>query len=291
MNNIWSKHVQGVGTLYSSRRLRFNDMFFEQYRALFGIDESKALKILEIGCGPGALAGALHRWYKNAEITAIDRDSGFIEFAKEHEPGITFLEGDATELPFEDNSFDITISYTVSEHVEPTKFFSEQRRVLKPNGTCIVLSARRGINIASPCIDFRDDFEENFWNRVQKHDNRFDTYEIGKYHMTEAELPAALEQYGFHDVKTGYAVINLTPDDPSHSSQMAHDMINSMRQNDLDSVNSVFETMPEHFSGSEAEEMKKLINKKYDTRIKLYDTGEKQWDTNVSITMAALGKA
>lgn len=123
MNNIWSKHVQGIGTLYSSRKLRFSDMFFEQYRKLFGIDESKALKILEIGCGPGALAGALHRWYKNAEITAIDRDSGFIEFAKEHEAGIAFLEGDATELPFEDNSFDITVSYTVSEHVEPAKFF------------------------------------------------------------------------------------------------------------------------------------------------------------------------
>lgn len=99
MNNIWSKRIQGIGTLYYSRKLRFDDMFFEQYKPLFGFDENKNLKILEIGCGPGALAGALRRWYKNAEITAIDRDSEFVTFAKEHEPEITFIEGDATALP------------------------------------------------------------------------------------------------------------------------------------------------------------------------------------------------
>ena len=64
----------------------------EQYKALFQLDEKKKLTILEIGCGPGALAGALHRWYPEAEITAIDRDSEFIAFAKEHEPGIRTME-------------------------------------------------------------------------------------------------------------------------------------------------------------------------------------------------------
>lgn len=94
MNVIWSKYIQGVKTLYYSRKLRFDDMFAEQYQALFQLDKTKNLKILEIGCGPGALAGALRRWYPGAEITAIDRDSNFISFAKEHEKGITFLEGD-----------------------------------------------------------------------------------------------------------------------------------------------------------------------------------------------------
>ena len=110
MNVIWSKYVQGTKTLYYTRKLRFDDMFAEQYKVLFDLDASKGLKILEIGCGPGALAGALYRWYPNAEITAIDRDSEFICFAKEHEEGIEFIEGDATALPFEDNAFDVTIS-------------------------------------------------------------------------------------------------------------------------------------------------------------------------------------
>ncbi len=114
MNDIWSRKVQGTKTLYYSRKLRFDDMFSEQYKTLFGLDEKMNIKVLEIGCGPGALAGALHRWYPDAEITAVDRDSEFIRFAKEHESGITFMEGDATSLPFEDNSFDAVISNTVS---------------------------------------------------------------------------------------------------------------------------------------------------------------------------------
>ena len=82
MNVIWSKYVQGVNTLYDTRKLRFHDMFAEQYKALFDLDANHPFKILKIGCGPGALAVALHRWYPNAEITAIDRDSTFISFAK-----------------------------------------------------------------------------------------------------------------------------------------------------------------------------------------------------------------
>ena len=81
MNNLWSEHVQGIMTLYLSRKLRFHDYFAEQYHNIFKLDKNDKMKILEIGCGPGALAEALHRWYPNASITAIDRDTNFIEFA------------------------------------------------------------------------------------------------------------------------------------------------------------------------------------------------------------------
>ena len=66
MNSIWSDHVQGVMTLYLSRKLRFDDIFFAQYEKLFNLDHNRDLKILEIGCGPGALAESLHRWYPKA---------------------------------------------------------------------------------------------------------------------------------------------------------------------------------------------------------------------------------
>ena len=288
MNVIWSKYVQGTNTLYYSRKLRFDDLLAEQYKSLFDLNENNSLNILEIGCGPGALAGALHRWYPKAEITAIDRDSEFIRFAKEHESGIEFIEGDATSLPFEENTFDVTISNTVSEHIEPSKFYGEQLRVLKPGGVCLVLSSRKGINLNPGCITFND-FEQQFWKRAEQNDDSMEKYAICKYPMSEAELPAAMEQYGFHHIQTGFVTVDLTPDHPKFSVALAHDMINANRYTTLDGIEAVLHAMPEHFTVQEIEEMKRLANAKYDTRIMQYDRGEKQWDTNVSIIMVIRG--
>ena len=275
MNTIWSKHVQGTKTLYYSRKLRFHDMFAEQYKTLFAINDNMNIKILEIGCGPGALAGALHRWYSNAEIVAIDRDSEFISFAKKHESGITFMEGDATSLPFEDNSFDVVISNTVSEHIETSRFYGEQIRILKADGICLVLSARKGINIAPSCVALNE-YEKRFWKKAEKYDDTMDKYSICKYPMNEAELPVAMEKYGFRNISTGFVTIDLTPDNPKFSGTLAHDIINANRYTDIDAIDSVLNTMPEHFTVKEIEEMKRLANEKYDTRIGQYDRGARQ---------------
>ena len=204
MNTIWSKYVQGTKTLYYSRKLRFDDLFSEQYRNLFGLDAKQSLKILEIGCGPGALAGALHRWYPLAEITAVDRDSEFIRFGTENEPGVNFVEGDATALPFEDNTFDVTISNTVAEHIEPSNFYGEQLRVLKPGGICLVLSSRKGININPRCITFNE-YEQQFWKKAEQHDDSMERFAVCKYPMSEAEMPVVMSEYGFSNVSTASA--------------------------------------------------------------------------------------
>lgn len=288
MNTIWSKYVQGTKTLYYSRKLRFDDLFSEQYRNLFGLDAKQQLKILEIGCGPGALAGALHRWYPLAEITAVDRDSEFVRFGTENEPGVNFVEGDATALPFEDNTFDVTISNTVAEHIEPSKFYGEQLRVLKPGGICLVLSSRKGININPSCITFNK-YEQQFWKKAEQHDDSMDRFAVCKYPINEAEMPVVMSEYGFSNVSTGFATIDLTPDNPKFSAPLALDMINANRYTALDGIDSVLHTMPEHFTTGEVEEMKRLANAKYDTRIEQYQRGEKQWDTNVSIIMVIRG--
>lgn len=289
MNDSWSKYVQGPKTLYYSRKLRFDDQFADQYLKLFQLDPEKKLKILEIGCGPGALAGALHRWYPKAKITAMDRDSEFIRFAAEHEPGITFVEGDAVSLPFGDNSFDVIISNTVAEHIEPAKFYGEQLRVLKPGGVCLVLTSRKGISVPAGCIAAADEYEEAFWNRAAQYDDAIEKYEVGKYWLNEAELPGTMMQYGFSDVRTGYALIDLTPDNPRYSADFAYGIINESRYGAIESIESVLSSMPEHFSPGEIQEMVHRANKKYDQRIDQYDRGEKQWDTNVAITMVARG--
>lgn len=280
MNTIWSDNIQGVMTLFLSRKLRFDDCFRKQYEALFSLDKRKKLKILEIGCGPGALAGALHRWYPNAQIVAIDRDSRFIEYGKKTVPGVEFVEGDATTLPFDADTFDVTISNTVCEHIEPTVFYAEQKRVLKDKGVCLVLSARKGIQHLADCLKMTET-EQKFWDSIADDENSLEKYGVGKYCMTELELPIAMARNGFTDISTGYAVIDLTPDNPKYSAKMAEDMINAERFSDIEAVHST--------KSSQMAQVIDVINQKYDTRIDLYRKGEKQWDTSVSITMVIRG--
>jgi len=288
MNDVWSKEIQGPKTLYYSRKLRFDDLFAAQYKALFALDEDRELKILEIGCGPGALAGALRRWYPKARITALDRDSDFIAFARQQEPGITFLEGDATALPFEAGSFDVCISNTVSEHIEPGAFYGEQRRVLKPGGICLLLSARRGINVTAPVLE-PSEKEQAFWQRIAPLDHSFEKYAVGKYALNEAQHPAALGRHGFAQVRTGYAVIDLTPDDPKFSAALAHDMINAERYGQLESLDSAAYSFGEQLRPGELEELRRQVNSRFDARLAQYDRGEKQWDCAVSLTLVLRG--
>ena len=288
MNTIWSDYVQGIKTLYLSRKLRFDDIFFGQYKTLFDIDTERNLNILEIGCGPGALAMSLHRWYPNAEITASDRDSNFITYAKSSAPEINFLEGDAEKLPFCDCTFDITISNTVSEHIEPSKFFGEQLRVLKPGGICLVLSSRRGITSKAECLEMSDT-EKKFWQKAEsEYDTTYDKYSICKYPMSESALPLEMEKYGFKNIRSGYALIDLTPDDPKYSAKIAHDMINADRYTSIEAVDAAVR-YNKNINSDEAEKVKNIINEKYDKRTALYDDGKKQWDTNVSIIMVVRG--
>lgn len=279
MNTVWSDHIQGIQTLYLSRKLRFSDAFFDQYKKAFDIDPRKELKILEIGCGPGALAESLHRWYPNAKITAIDRDHNFVSFGRQHVTGVEFIEGDAARLPFADHTFDVTISNTVQEHIEPGAFWGEQRRVLKPGGICLCLSARKGLHCTAPCLKTTKE-EEEFWQSIPS-ENELEKYGVCKYPMSESGLPASMEQHGFQDVQTNYAVINLTPDDPQYPAQMAEEMIEAMRSTSLEAIKSAHSSADENAI--------QAVNSKYNERLRLYHDGIKQWDTSVSITMILRG--
>lgn len=287
MNTFWSDQVQGVHTLYTSRRLRFSDEYRQLYQKAFDIGSPQ--RILEIGCGPGALAQALSRWYPGAQITGVDLDAAFVRFAAAQAPQIQFLEADAAALPFEENSFDVTISNTVQEHMPPDSFFGQQYRVLRPGGLCLVLSARRGVQIAAPCIG-RCDFENQIWERVEQFCRRQEQRRpVGQYWMDESQLPAAMEQYGFRQVSTSYLAVNLTPDNPENPPERALAMIESHRQNDLEAINSIPRVAPGLVSPEELAQLRRLTEQKYDQRVLLYQKGQKQWDTAVSLTMVIRG--
>ena len=282
---FWSQYVQGIHTLYTSRLLRFHERFDAQYRPLFSIDGAE--RILEIGCGPGALAGTLCRMYPTAAITGIDRDQTFISFAEEHVPGAAFLTGDAAALPFADGSFDVTISNTVSEHIEPAAFFGEQYRVLRNGGVCIVLSTRRGITVPTP-ESLLTEVEKRFWDKAETLPDPIREY-VCQYPLDVRDLPVTMEKHGFQELRSGYITIALTPDDPEICADIAHAIIDADRYCALESAESFWRTHANTISESEWHAVKAAIMERFNRRTAQYDHGERLWDTSVTLIQVVRG--
>ena len=87
--------------------------------------------ILEIGCGTGMILKEIDPIARSAK--GIDISPGMLEQAKAR--GLDVQVASATELPFEDESFDMVYSFKVLAHVEEIeKAMSEVARVLRPGG-------------------------------------------------------------------------------------------------------------------------------------------------------------
>jgi ubiquinone/menaquinone biosynthesis C-methylase UbiE len=95
-------------------------------------------RALDVGCGTGAVTRALADWPGVGEVVGVDPSSTFLERARElssGRTGVTFAEGDARELPFEADSFDLSLFHTTLCHVPgPERALAEAFRVLRPGG-------------------------------------------------------------------------------------------------------------------------------------------------------------
>ncbi|WP_336250638.1 class I SAM-dependent methyltransferase [Stomatohabitans albus] len=86
--------------------------------------------ILDVGCAEGTVARRLAQ-LTGASVTGFDLPDTAIESAWANGPG-PLVTGDAHELPFEDNHFDLVLGLEVLEHVaDPHQVLAEMVRVTK----------------------------------------------------------------------------------------------------------------------------------------------------------------
>jgi len=96
---------------------------------------------LEVGCGSGAVSKYIAERYQ-LNVTGVDVDPEQIELAKKNTniPNLRFLVADATHLAFEDNSFDIVLSFGVMHHISNwLEAMEEIKKVLRPKGYFIYM--------------------------------------------------------------------------------------------------------------------------------------------------------
>jgi ubiquinone/menaquinone biosynthesis C-methylase UbiE len=102
--------------------------------------------VLEIAPGPGYFCIELAK-LGNFQITGLDISKSFVEIARKNamEAGlkVDFREGNASAMPFQDNTFDFTFCQAAFKNFsEPVKAITEMYRVLKPGGVAVILDMR-----------------------------------------------------------------------------------------------------------------------------------------------------
>ena len=117
-------------------------MRFEHYdwNCSYGVLQQTELKhslILDVGCGDGRKT-SIHKDFAKVLI-GIDIDLKALREAKQK--GILVVRGDATKLPFKNDSFDIVLSFHLIEHLKNSlAFINDIYRVLKITGYTIIIT-------------------------------------------------------------------------------------------------------------------------------------------------------
>ncbi|MGG5175141.1 demethylmenaquinone methyltransferase [Pseudarthrobacter sp. J1763] len=94
-------------------------------------------RVLDLAAGTGTSSEP----YADAgiDVVACDFSLGMLRTGKRRRPDINFIAGDATNLPFADNSFDAsTISFGLRNVNRPKEALAEMFRVTKPGGRIVI---------------------------------------------------------------------------------------------------------------------------------------------------------
>jgi demethylmenaquinone methyltransferase/2-methoxy-6-polyprenyl-1,4-benzoquinol methylase len=101
------------------------------------VDARPGERVLDLAAGTGT--SSLPFLQAGASVVACDFSLGMLEVGRQRNPGLDFIAGDATRLPFRDGAFDaVTVSFGLRNVEDTTGALRELRRVTKPGGRLLV---------------------------------------------------------------------------------------------------------------------------------------------------------
>ena len=156
-------------------------------------DLARARRVLEVGCGTGAVLTEL-LMQSHGDIIGLDISSDYLTFTAHNLPGIPLTRGDAHGLPYQSRIFDVTLCHFLLLWViDPVTVVREMARVTQPGGVVLAL--------AEPDYGGRIDYPEELgvlgdWQQTALRQQGADPL-IGR------RLRAVLQQAGLSDVEAG----------------------------------------------------------------------------------------
>jgi SAM-dependent methyltransferase len=161
-------------------------------------------RVLDVGCGPGALTTELVRRLGPGAVAAIDPVEHFVSAVATRLPGVRVVRAAAEDLPFDAGTFDATIAQLVVHFLDdPVAGIAEMARVTRPGG-----------RVAACVWDFAGHRAplSLFWEVARELDpDAVD--EAGLPGAREGQLPALFRAAGLRDVEE--APLDFTVAHPS----------------------------------------------------------------------------
>jgi SAM-dependent methyltransferase len=112
---------------------RYSEPLAEQFADLAGVGPGQ--RLLDVGCGPGALTAELVRRAGADAVSAVEPSASFAAAVYTRLPGVDVRRSEAEQLPFPDDAFDATLAQLVVHFMtDPVLGLREMGRVTRPGG-------------------------------------------------------------------------------------------------------------------------------------------------------------
>lgn len=112
---------------------RYSEPLAELFVEVAGLQPGE--RVLDVGCGPGALTVQLVAQVGADNVVAVDPSAPFVEAARARFPGVEVSQASAEDLPYPDDSFDAAMAQLVVHFMsDPVGGLREMARVTRPGG-------------------------------------------------------------------------------------------------------------------------------------------------------------
>jgi ubiquinone/menaquinone biosynthesis C-methylase UbiE len=116
---------------------KYSAVFAPQFVEVAGVEPGQ--RVLDVGCGPGAVASELVRRARPECVSALDPSGPFIAALSSRFPGVAACVGWAEALPYPDGEFDVVLAQlSVQFMADSAAGLAEMVRVTRPGGVVAV---------------------------------------------------------------------------------------------------------------------------------------------------------